>query len=126
MAASEANHTLRLLRSAGLSPSDLKYGVYYDVEDSDQSNVLLEPICRTYCNKISSSGYSVGVYSFLNWWNSKLTASSFNNWKRWIAQWPYKTGNRTCDYGGRYEIWQCMSDGVVPGIAGRVDMDIAY
>ena len=126
MASSEANHTLRMLRSAGLSPSDLKYGVYYDVEERAQMSTSLEPICRTYCNRIKESGYSVGVYSSLSWWNSYLTSSSFNNWNRWVAQWPYKTGNRTCDYNRRYEIWQCMSDGVVPGIVGNVDMDIAY
>ena len=126
MASSEAAHTLRLLKSAGLSARDLKYGVYYDIEDEDQMNISLEPICNTYCNTIRNAGYSVGVYSSLSWWNGRLSGSSLNNWNRWVAQWPFKTGNRTCSYTGRYEIWQCMSDGVVPGIVGNVDMDIAY
>ena len=126
MASSEAEHTLRLLRSAGLSPNDLKYGVYYDIEDESQMSVSLEPICRTYCNKIQNAGYTAGVYSSLSWWNSRLSSPSFNNWKRWVAQWPYKTGNKTCSYTGTYVLWQCMSDGTVPGIVGNVDMDIAY
>ncbi len=126
MASSEADHTLRLLKSAGLSPRDLKYGVYYDIEEKSQMSISLEPLCRTYCNKIQNAGYTAGIYSSLSWWNSYLTSSSFNNWKRWIAQWPYKTGNKTCSYTGNYVLWQCMSDGSVPGIVGNVDMDIAY
>ena len=126
MATSEAAHTLRLLKSAGLSARDLKYGVYYDIEDEDQMSISLEPICNTYCRAIKNAGYSVGVYSSLSWWNGRLSATSLNSWNRWVAQWPYKTGNRTCSYTGRYELWQCMSDGVVPGIVGNVDMDIAY
>ena len=126
MASSEAAHTLRLLRSAGLSARDLKYGVYYDIEDEDQMNISLEPICNTYCNIIKNAGYSVGVYSSLSWWNGRLSGSSLNNWNRWVAQWPFKTGSAKCSYTGRYEVWQCMSDGVVPGIVGNVDMNIAY
>ena len=125
-AQSEADHTLRLLRAAGLTPSKLKYGVYYDVEDAGQADCDLATVCDTYCSTIRNAGYSVGVYSSLSWWDTKLTNPVFNTWNRWVAQWPYKTGNRTCDYSGSYKIWQCMSDGAVPGIIGRVDMNLAY
>ena len=33
MAQSEANHVLRLLSAAGLSPSQVTYPVYYDLEN---------------------------------------------------------------------------------------------
>lgn len=126
-AQSEAEHTLRMLKAAGLTPNKLKYGVYYDVEAPEQQSVNMEPVCKKYCDVMAASGYTnVGVYASLSWWNTKLTGSSFNNWNKWIAQWPYKTGGRKCDYGGSFQIWQCMSDGSVPGIVGRVDMDLAY
>ena len=125
-AVSEANHTLRLLNKAGLRPSDLKYGVSYDVEDGSQAGLWLPGLCRAYCNKIKAAGYRVGVYSYLNWWNTKLDDPIMSNWDRWIAQWPTPTGNTTCSYNGKYVIWQFSSSGSVPGISGRVDMDLAY
>ena len=125
-AASEAKHTLRLLNQAGLRPSDLKYGVSYDVEDNSQSGVWLPGLCKTYCSMIESAGYRAGVYSFLYWWNSKLDDPIMNNWDRYIAQWPTPTGNTTCSYTGTYRLWQFSNSGSVPGISGRVDMDLAY
>lgn len=128
-AVSEANHTLRLLNKAGLKPSDLKYGVSYDFEDPSQdwiSNWQSVQICKTYCNKMNAAGYRAGVYSFLNWWNTKLSDSSLGYWDRYIAQWPTPTGNTTCSYSGKYRLWQFSSNGSVPGISGRVDMDLAY
>ena len=125
-AVSEANHTLRLLKKAGLKPSDLKYGVSYDIEDSSQANLWLPGLCRTYCNMMQANGYRAGVYSYLNWWNTKLDDPIMGNWDRYIAQWPTPTGNTTCSYSGKYRLWQFTSSGSVPGISGRVDMDLAY
>jgi len=129
-AISEANHTLRLLKQAGLKSSDLKYGVYYDFEDPRDQSWLSAwqsaALCNAYCSRIRAAGYGAGIYSSLSWWDAKLYDSSLSKWNHWIAQWPYKTGGRTCSYIGKYAIWQCMSDGSVPGISGRVDMDLAY
>ena len=118
-----------MINAAGLTPKQVKYGVYLDVEAPEQSslsNKALKAICNKYCSTLEAKGFSTGVYASLSWWNSKLTDSSFNNRARWIAQWPYKTGGRRCEYGGNYKLWQCMSDGSVPGIIGRVDMNLAY
>ena len=125
-ARSEAAHTLRLLKAAGLTPAKVKYGVYYDIEEADQYDTNMAPVCDEYCSIIKSAGYKAGVYSSLSWWNSRLYSVSFNKWNRWVAQWPPKTGSQECSYSGSYKIWQCMSDGVVPGIVGRVDMNLAY
>ena len=121
-AASEAAHTLRLLKAAGLKPADLKYGVSYDIEDGSQSSIWLLPLCKAYCTAIKAAGYKVSIYSYLYWWNSKLTDADYSKWDRFIAQW----GVSSCGYTGDYKIWQCTSDGSVPGISGRVDMDLAY
>lgn len=112
-ASSEADHVLRLID--GL---DLSYPVYYDMEDSSTINSDLAAIAKTFCNKISNSGYSVGVYANLDWWNNRLTDSCFDNWHKWVAQW-----NETCDYTKPYAMWQYSSSGAVNGINGRVDMN---
>ena len=124
-AQSEAAHTIRLLKAAGLSPSDVPYGVYYDLEEYDVGSVanrgLLARMATTYCTSIKAAGYRPGVYSSLWWWNTYLTDPCFNNWSRWVAQW-----NTSCTYMGTYDMWQCSSVGSVPGISGNVDMDVYY
>lgn len=120
-ASSEAQHVLRKLSEAGLSASDLAFPVYYDIEDSSQSNLSasqLASIASTFCTTLSNAGYRVGIYSSKSWWTSLLTDSAFNQWGRWVAQW-----NSQCTYSGSYEMWQCADNGSVSGISGNVDVD---
>lgn len=135
---SEAEHVLRMLNKAGLSPSDLAYPVYYDLEqesvstgkpcgidDSGKerpaSNSALLSMTKAFASTIESAGYEVGVYANLNWWNNYLTSSTYDQWSKWIAQYNYQ-----CDYQGDYAMWQCMSDGLINGISGNVDINFYY
>lgn len=117
MAASEADHVLRLL--AGHSPL---YPVYLDLEEdriaASLSRRELAAIASTFCDQIARAGYRPGVYANLNWWNNHLTDPVFDSWERWVAQY-----NVTCDYAGPYRIWQCTSKASVSGISGDVDLN---
>lgn len=117
-ALSEAKHVLRLID--GYDPS---YPIYFDMEDKSTIGSDLPAIAKTFCDTISRAGYPVGVYANLNWWNNYLTDECFSQWYKWVAQY-----NTSCDYTGKYEMWQYTSSGSVPGIEGRVDMNylIAY
>lgn len=136
MAQSEANHVLRLLSAAGLSPSQVAYPVYYDLENEAKtgrpageeggavvpiSNATLEAMAQTFCSTIESAGYAPGVYANRNWWNNYLTGSSFTQWSKWVAEYDY-----SCSYTGQYDMWQCMSDGTLPGIGTNVDINFDY
>ncbi len=112
-AAREAEHVLKLVKGKNLT-----YPIYYDMEDDSTKDADLTAIAKTFCNAISSAGYEVGVYSYLSWWNTKLTDPVFNNWDKWVAQW-----NDTCTYQGDYSMWQYTSHGTVPGIKTSVDMN---
>ena len=115
-AVSEAEHVLRLVEGY-----DLDYPIYYDLEDSCMdglSNDELAAIAQTFCDIIEANGYEVGIYANLQWFNNRLTDSCFDDWDRWVAQW-----NTSCTYTGKYSLWQATSDGSVPGIEGRVDIN---
>ena len=122
-AKSEAKHVLRLLKEAGLTPDDLAFPVYYDLEDepSRPSNATLLKMAKIFCEAIEDAGYEPGIYASLNWWNTYLTDPAYDQWDRWVAQ--YYT---ECDYKGDYSMWQCMSNGKVAGISGPVDMNLSY
>lgn len=132
MAQSEANHVLRLLNAAGLTPGKVSYPIYFDLENQGSngrpgasghsiSNSTLASMASTFCGAIENAGYRAGVYANLNWWNSYLTSSVFDNWSKWVAQY-----NSSCWYSKPYDMWQCMSDGSVPGISTNVDVNFDF
>ena len=136
MAVSEANHVLRMLSAAGLTPSQVSYPIYYDLENEAKigrpageedgvvvpvSNSTLEVMAETFCSTIENAGYRSGVYANRNWWNNYLTGSSFSQWSKWVAEY-----DDSCSYGGNYDMWQCMSDGTLPGISTNVDINFDF
>ena len=119
-ASSEADHAIRLLEG-----KKLKYPIYYDLEETKVrdkvSKTVIGDIAETFCNKLSAKGYTVGIYANKDWFTNYLTDSRFNNWTKWVAQY-----NSTCTYKGTYDMWQCSSSGIVPGISGNVDLNYSY
>ena len=47
--------------------------------------------------------------------------NNLNKYKVWLAHYTDKT-----NYAGKYNMWQYTSNGIVNGISGRVDLNIAY
>lgn len=116
-AKSEAKHMIRLLKGKNLS-----YPVYYDIEDNflqKLSNAKLGEIASAFLTTMENAGYkNLGVYSNKSWFTTKLTASVFSKYPRWIAQY-----NTTCNYTGSYRMWQYTKSGVIDGISGAVDLN---
>ena len=123
-AESEAAHVLRLLK--GLKPA---YPVYIDMEDADGykakrggiSKQLATDICRIFCERITAAGYTAGVYANKDWATNRLDMAQLSKYTFWLAQY-----NDRVTYPGQYDMWQYSSDGNMPGIGGRVDMNYCY
>jgi GH25 family lysozyme M1 (1,4-beta-N-acetylmuramidase) len=120
MAASEAQHVIRLLKDKSID-----YPVFYDLEDAGTtgkcSKTVIADMAETFCNAITAAGYNVGIYANKYWFTSILTDARFNKWDKWVAQY-----NTKCTYQGSYVGWQYSSEGNVDGITGKVDMDEFY
>lgn len=115
-AVGEANHVLRLIEGY-----DLRYPVYYDLEDSSQSGLsaaALGNIAKAFCDTIETAGYKAAVYANKSWFTTKLTSPVFEQYDRWVAQY-----NPVCSYTGDYNMWQCTSSGSIDGISGNVDIN---
>lgn len=104
MAKSEAEHVLRLLK--GRIP---KYGVWYDLEDSQIASSNLTETSRAFCDRLESEGLYVGLYASLSWMENKL--NNLSDYDKWVAQW-----NSECTYEGSYGIWQYTNSLVIGGI----------
>ncbi|MBR3634960.1 MAG: hypothetical protein IKN47_02095, partial [Lachnospiraceae bacterium] len=88
-----------------------------DLEVTQRSKVL-----QAFCETVRSGGYKAGIYASKNWFNKRLDVSKLSaDNVTWLAEYADKTS-----YGGTYQLWQYSSAGRIPGIEGRVDMDLSY
>ena len=119
-ARNEAYHTIRLLD--GYKPS---LPVYYDIEHPSILNSCTpEQILRhatIFCEIIRDAGYTPGVFSYANLWESHLTSSKYDQWEKWVAQ--YKN---ELHFSRPYSMWQHSETGTIRGIDGPVDLNYWY
>ncbi|WP_342590071.1 cell wall-binding repeat-containing protein [Bifidobacterium colobi] len=129
VAAEEGNDIVNLLRQAGVSPGDLSYPVYYDLErwtwaghaPPTDPNVY-EGIVNTWYSKLQAAGYNnLSVYSYTSYLNSALNKASIHAKTRWVAQYGSTMGFTNWSTNDRG--WQYTSGGSVAGISGRVDLN---
>lgn len=129
-ATAEANQVLRLLDLAGVTPSDLSYPVYYDMESENQratDHAGRGQMAENFCTIIAEAGFTPGIYASHYWFSSLLTDPRFDNYTKWVASYPGEGAvDAHSSYLGAHDMWQCMSRGVVDGINGRVDIDFDY
>ncbi|MEJ8738641.1 GBS Bsp-like repeat-containing protein, partial [Erysipelotrichaceae bacterium HCN-30851] len=122
----EAEYTLDLIKGRKIS-----LPVFYDLEYSSYVGSLSKStyvkMAKAYCKKISSAGYTPGIYANLNYWNTKLNDSSLDKYVKWVAQYNSNNGQAGhCDYTKPYKMWQYTSVGKVNGISGNVDLNAWY
>lgn len=130
-AVEEANYAVNLARKYNC----ITYPIAIDTEASgaekndgraDGINAALRTnIMAAFCNQVQSSGYTPMIYASRNWFYNNLEVNRLLSYKTWLAHY---TGNinRKSDYIYGYSMWQYTSSGSVPGIAGRVDMNMGY
>ncbi len=114
-AAQEANLVLQWI-----APYNINFPIAFDIEDSVQKGLdanTCTAIANTFCTIISQAGYTPLLYTYSNFYKTHFTSALVA--EKWIAQ--YSDHN---DIAG-WTIWQYSSNGAVPGIAGRVDMNMA-
>lgn len=117
-AKSEAAHVLRLLEPY---KGKLSYPVYLDLEEAGTEKGAVERAI-VFGDIIEKAGYWCGIYANQHWWRSYLK-DDLDRFTKWVAKY---SENKPTGISGTYDIWQYSSSGSVPGIKGRVDMNICY
>lgn len=121
--AGEAREEARVCKQV-LSGKQFDYPIYFDIEEKSQlsrGRAFCDSLIRAFCNEMEAGGYYAGFYTSLSSALNNVSSDVRNRYAFWIAQW-----NSYCTYQGAYGLWQYSSSGSVPGISGRVDMDISY
>lgn len=120
----EASAVISLIRDYKIT-----YPVFIDTESAggngradklgiEERTKAIEAFCET----IRTGKYNAGVYASKNWFKNRLdTAKMSDKNVTWLAEYNDKP-----TYEGKYHIWQYTSAGRIPGIEGRVDMNMSY
>lgn len=117
-AKSEAEHVLRLVAPY---KDKMSYPVFYDLEEKGTESVAVQN-ALVFGDIIENNGYMCGIYSGQSWWQKHL-GNKLDRFPKWVAR--YNT-QKPVGISGTYDIWQYSSDGSVPGINGRVDVNEVY
>lgn len=124
----EGNDVVSKLRQMGVSPNDLKYPVYYDLErwtwtghtPPTNPNVY-NGIVNAWYGALQSSGYqNLGVYSYTSYLQGPLNNANIYAKTRWVAQ--YGPRMEFTAFGTNDRGWQYTESGHINGISGSVDM----
>lgn len=124
----EGNDVVSKLRQMGVSPSDLKYPVYYDLErwtwtghtPPTNPNVY-NGIVNAWYGALQSVGYqNLGVYSYTSYLQGPLNNANIYAKTRWVAQ--YGARIEFTAFGTNDRGWQYTESGQINGISGSVDM----
>ena len=102
----------------------LDYPVYFDLEERSQlskGRAFCDSLVKAFCTEMEAGGYFAGFYTSASVAANILSPSIRSRFAFWCAQWASKNS-----FEGASGLWQYSSNGSVPGISGRVDMDISY
>lgn len=124
----EGSDVVSKLRQMDVSPNDLKYPVYYDLErwtwtghtPPNDPNVY-NGIVNAWYGALQSGGYqNLGVYSYTSYLQGPLNNANIYAKTRWVAQ--YGPRMEFTAFGTNDRGWQYTESGHINGISGSVDM----
>ena len=101
-----------------------EYPIYFDIEDPSLQNLskqVLTNIVLTWCGKVQSAGYYVGIYANPDWFTGKLDLERLKGFDKWLAHWVSvpKWDN---SFGGLWQYGLTRVD----GYNGDIDGDYSY
>lgn len=101
------------------------YPIYLDLEERSQfakGKAFCDSIVKTFCTEIERNGYYAGLYCSASPLADYVSKDVASKYAIWVAQYYNK-----CTYtDNRVGIWQHTSNGLINGINGYVDCNIAY
>jgi GH25 family lysozyme M1 (1,4-beta-N-acetylmuramidase) len=123
-AAAEAHTVLSLIDGY-----DLQYPVYFDWEPMSDETARTSTIsaseltacAKEFCEIIEEAGYRAGVYFNLSIATDHYNLYDLKDYAFWLAEYQ-----DTPSFPFQFGMWQYSSQGTVSGIAGAVDLNLAF
>ncbi|MCI8371299.1 MAG: Lyzozyme M1 (1,4-beta-N-acetylmuramidase) [Lachnospiraceae bacterium] len=120
----EADYVLQLIQDYKIT-----YPVAFDSEkvenDQGRANELSveerTEIVKAFLDKVEQSGYEPMVYANDRWFALNLDLRELTDYKLWLASYRDKPV-----FPYRMDVWQHTNSATVPGISGKIDMNIWF
>ncbi len=124
----EADTLISQLRQLGVSPSDLSYPVFYDLEkwvwsghNPPTNPAVYQGLVNTWWSRLNSAGFTnLSVYSYASYLSGPLNTSDIHSKTHWVASYGGHVG---FGFGSGLRGWQYADNGNIPGIPSRVDLN---
>ena len=108
---------------------DMTYPIVYDwemiLDDNARTDTvsveMLADMCVAFCERIKAAGYTPMIYQNKSTAMKKLDLPRVAQYDFWLAEYGDEPS-----YYYDYAMWQYTSDGSVPGIEGRVDLNLCF
>ena len=114
---------IMISKMVGFGPGDLPPMLDMEVTGG-QSPATITAKIHTWANKIkAATGRTPLIYTGKYFWEPKVNSSDFAAYPLVIAAYVKPNCPNTPSPWTKWAMWQYSSSGVVPGIAGNVDMD---
>lgn len=112
-----------------IAPYKIECPVVIDVEkvsgaDGRMNNISVEErtkLTKLFCEKIQEAGYKPMIYQNMEMGAMMLDLAQLEQYEKWFAYY-----NQDLYYPYAYSVWQYSDKGVVDGITGKVDLNIAF
>ena len=78
-------------------------------------------IVKAFLDKVEQSGYEPMVYANDRWFALNLDLRELTDYKLWLASYRDKPV-----FPYRMDVWQHTNSATVPGISGKIDMNIWF
>lgn len=108
----------------------LEYPIIFDWEVYSKtarsygvSKTTLTDCAIAFCDTVAQAGYTPMIYMGLDVGYTRLELNRLTGYDFWFAQY---TSRNQPDMYYNYRIWQYTDSGSVPGIEGKVDMNLAF
>ena len=122
-AVEEAEFVLNLLDGAALD-----YPIFFDWEDIEadartdgMDSLTLTSCARAFCKRIELNGYRAGVYFNQRFGYEEFDLSKLQDYELWLAEY-----NTTPSFAYHFGVWQYANDGMLSGVDGPVDLNLAF
>lgn len=126
----QADNFLRVLKNT--QPMDLPPMVDIEINNGTDNSILDLRVSRWLEKVKSVTKFIPVIYTYRSFWNHNIQ-DDYSKYPLWIASYglnlpskPYtpKRIARLPNYWKKWDLWQYLSEGVVDGISGPVDLDL--
>ena len=124
-ALNEAKFVIDILQKYNVTPDELGYPVYFDLERTTITKEQNIANMNAFISEMNAKGYTTNVYSYRAMLNSSLNDKAILSNVSWMAAYTDTIGWENPYYKGKFG-WQYTSSGSIPGISGNVDISCWY